>query len=217
MDWSFIWKAIVVVVAGTILLRMAGRKSISQMTLPQTVIMIGIGSLLIQPVAGENIWRTVGAGAVLILTLIVIEYSQIKGNFFEKFISGSSKVLVENGKINETNLKKVRLTVDQLEGNLRQQNVTNLKDIQYATLEPNGQLGFTLKPEAQPVTKKEFKQLVDLLQQTMIQSNPNINIQQLSEQVQDIKKQLEEQQVNDTIFTEVVNKGHDKQVPKHLQ
>ncbi|GGF25213.1 hypothetical protein GCM10010954_25100 [Halobacillus andaensis] len=45
------------------------------MTLAQTVIMIAIGSLLIQPVSGKNIWVTFGVGSILVLTLIVIENS----------------------------------------------------------------------------------------------------------------------------------------------
>ncbi|MUK88657.1 DUF421 domain-containing protein [Ornithinibacillus sp. L9] len=217
MELDWIWKAIVVVIAGTILLRIAGRKSISQMTLPQTVIMIGIGSLLIQPVAGDNIWRTIGAGAILVITLVIMEYTQIKGNVFEKLISGNSKVLIENGQLNEANLRKVRLTVDQLEGNLRQQNVSKIEDVQYATLEPNGQLGFTLKPEATPVTKKEFQQLVDLMNQTLSQIPSNPTIAHMNEQIMQIKKQLNQSQHTDTIFTEVADNGHDKQVPKHLK
>lgn len=52
MDMDLIWKSVVIVIGGTILLRIAGRKSISQMTLSQVVIMIGIGSLLVQPLVG---------------------------------------------------------------------------------------------------------------------------------------------------------------------
>ncbi|WP_405102717.1 hypothetical protein [Oceanobacillus sp. FSL H7-0719] len=86
MDWDLLWKAIIIVVGGTILLRFAGRKSISQMTLAQTVIMIGIGSLLIQPIAGEGIWSTLLVGLFLVLTLIVIEHMQVKWDSFEKLI-----------------------------------------------------------------------------------------------------------------------------------
>ncbi|WP_047985770.1 DUF421 domain-containing protein [Ornithinibacillus californiensis] len=214
MELDWIWKAVLIVLAGTVLLRFAGRKSISQMTLPQTVIMIGIGSLLIQPVADKNIWVTIGVGAILVLTLIFMEYTQIKGDFFEKIISGRSKILIDNGTINETNLRKVRLTVDQLEANLRQQNVTKITDIQYATLEPNGQLGFTLKPEAQPVTKKEFQQLVDLIKSM---STSNEHIMELNEQIKQMKKNVEQLKFQDNLFTEAADNSHDKQVPKHLQ
>jgi uncharacterized membrane protein YcaP (DUF421 family) len=165
MDLGLIWKAIIIVLGGTALLRIAGRKSISQMTLAQTVIMIGIGSLLIQPVAGENIWTTLGVGAVLVTTLFLMELAQVKSDAMEKLITGKSKILIENGQFNEKNLRKLRFTVDQLEMNLRQQNVTRISDVEYATLEPNGQVGYTLKQEAQPVTYKQFKALQQDIQQ----------------------------------------------------
>lgn len=214
MDLDWIWKAILIVLAGTVLLRFAGRKSISQMTLPQTVIMIGIGSLLIQPVADKNIWITIGVGAMLVITLIVMEFAELKGSLFEKIVTGQSKVIIEKGMINETNLKKVRLTVDQLEANLRQRNVAKLADVEFATLEPNGQLGFVLKQEAQPVTKKEFQQLLDIIKETVTTNN---NATKLHDQLEQVKQELEKAKTQDTIFTEVSNNGHDKQVPKHLQ
>ncbi|MDY0404080.1 hypothetical protein P5G51_000430 [Virgibacillus sp. 179-BFC.A HS] len=54
MDYSLIWKAVLIIVFGTVLLRIAGSKSISQMSLPQIVLMVGIGTLLIQPIATKN-------------------------------------------------------------------------------------------------------------------------------------------------------------------
>ena len=214
MEFDWIWKAVVIVVAGTILLRFAGRKSISQMTLPQTVIMIGIGSLLIQPVSDKNIWVSIGVGAMLVITLILMEYAELKGATFEKIVTGQSKIIVENGIVNEMNLKKVRLTVDQLEANLRQKNVAKLSDVEFATLEPNGQIGFVLKQEAQPVTKKEFQQLIDMIQQSIYK---NQHVTELNEQLEKVKQELEKVRARDELFTEVANDGHEKQVPKHLQ
>lgn len=159
MEFDWIWNSILVVIGGTLLLRIAGRKSISQMTLAQVVIMIGIGSLLIEPVSGESIWTTLAVGLILVLTLVVMEYAQMKSDKFEKFITGQSKIIIEDGKLNEQNLRKLRFTVDQLEMKLRQHNVAVISDVRWATLEPNGQVGYELKEEAQPVTKKEFLQL----------------------------------------------------------
>lgn len=203
MELDWIWKAMLIVIGGTFLLRIAGRKSISQMTLPQTVLMIGIGSLLIQPVAGANIWQTLAVGAVLVLTLLLIEYSQIKGNLFEKIITGKSKVLIENGQLNEQNLKRLRLTVDQLEMNLRVNHITSIEDVEWATLEPNGQVGFTLKKEAQTVTKKEFQQFSKEVQQLISKLGNAQGIDLFPEQ--------------ENLFTELDEKRQKNPSPKHLQ
>ncbi|WP_099157547.1 DUF421 domain-containing protein [Virgibacillus ndiopensis] len=213
MELDWIWKAVLIVISGTFLLRIAGRKSISQMTLPQTVIMIAIGSLLVQPVSGKNIWVTIAVGGILILTLIVMEYGQLKVDGIEKLITGNSKILIENGTINQENMKKLRLTVDQLEMKLRQLNVTSLNDVHYATLEPNGQLGYTLKPEAQPVTKKELQKISSDIQtlQLSIDKLTTSPVQQTSIQ------QLVKTNSQEDIFKEVDTKEHKTIPPKNLQ
>lgn len=217
MELDWIWKAVVIVVGGTFLLRIAGRKSISQMTLPQTVVMIGIGSLLIQPVSGNNIWETLAVGSVLVFTLFLMEYVQIKGNVFEKLITGKSKVLIENGQLKEQNLKKLRITVDQLEMNLRLKNIVNIRDVEWATLEPNGQVGYTLKQEAQPVTKKEFQKLTNDIQGTLNQLAPNNEIEQLRQQLAQLNSQLNQANSKQDIFTELDEKRPKNPSPKHLQ
>ncbi|MBU8773144.1 DUF421 domain-containing protein [Cytobacillus oceanisediminis] len=207
MEFDWIWNSILVVIGGTLLLRIAGRKSISQMTLAQVVIMIGIGSLLIEPVSGESIWTTLAVGLILVLTLVVMEYAQMKSDKFEKFITGQSKIIIEDGKLNEQNLRKLRFTVDQLEMKLRQHNVAVISDVRWATLEPNGQVGYELKEEAQPVTKKEFLQLQADVQQLIHLLEPafakGFSVHNVPETEEDI-------------FTEVAEETTDS-VPDRLQ
>ncbi|MFD1018281.1 DUF421 domain-containing protein [Thalassobacillus hwangdonensis] len=167
---NFILQSIIMVFAGILLLRIAGRKSISQMTLAQTVVMISIGSIIIQPIIETSVWRTIIAASIFVGALILMEYLQVRFNFIEKFITGKSKIVIENGELNVDNLKKLRFTVDQLEMRLRQQGISNMKDIKTATLEPNGQLGYELIPEARPLTVGEFKKLM-MVQNQQQQSN----------------------------------------------
>ncbi|MBP2080068.1 DUF421 domain-containing protein [Oceanobacillus polygoni] len=214
MDWHLIWKSVIMIIGGTFLLRIAGRKSISQMTLTQTVIMIGIGSLLIQPIAGEDIWSTLFVGLILVLTLVVMEFLQIKGDLFENIITGKSKVLIINGSLQEKNLKKLRMTVDQLEMELRVQNVQRMEDVQWATLEPNGQVGLLLKEEAQPVTKKEFKQLTALMEDLKRELNQQT---QYNEQLMQLNREQLPPEQQETIFAEIQRKSHKNTPPKHLQ
>jgi uncharacterized membrane protein YcaP (DUF421 family) len=203
VELHWIWKAILIVLIGTLLLRVAGRKSISQMTVAQTVIMISIGSLLIQPVAGRNLWTTFGVAGLLVATLILLEYVQLKSDKLESFFSGNSLTVVENGVINEKNMKKLRFTTDKLEMRLRQLNVSKLSDVKWATLEPNGQLGYMLHPNAQPATKQDIQNLVELINSKMPAPQSNLHVNQ-SNQMEDI-------------FTEVYKKGHRNPPPEHLQ
>lgn len=203
MEWDWIWKSVLIVAGGTILLRMAGRKSIAQMTLAQTVVMIAIGSLLIQPVAGKNIWVTFGVGAILVLTLITMEYLQVKSDTFEKFITGRSVTIIENGQLIEKNLKKLRLTVDQLEIQLRQVNVAKLSDVQWATLEPNGRMGYMLKEKSQYATKEDIQKVINLINERL----PYVTFETIESNLQQ----------NANLFTEVADKSHSNPPPSELQ
>lgn len=137
MDLNLIWETIVIFVAGTIILRIGGRKTISQMTIPQTVMMIAIGTLLIQPVAGHGIWTTLVISGLLVICLIITEFIQLKFDMAETAISGKAVPVIENGTLMEDNLKKLRLPVDKLEERLRQAGISSIGDVQYATLESN--------------------------------------------------------------------------------
>ncbi|HZH58600.1 MAG TPA: YetF domain-containing protein [Metabacillus sp.] len=121
--------------------------------------MIGIGSLLVQPLVGKNVWSTLVVGLTLVLTLVIGEYSQIKSDKLEKFISGKAKVLIKDGKLQTEQLKKLRFSVDLLEMKLRQSSVSSLNDVKYATLEPNGQIGFELEENKKPAQKKIYRLL----------------------------------------------------------
>ncbi|WP_144509798.1 DUF421 domain-containing protein [Bacillus sp. FJAT-22090] len=164
MDLQLVWHTLLIFFFGTLLLRISGRKSISQMTIPETVIMIAIGTLLIEPVTGRGLWVTFGVSTILILALLITEYIQLKFDKAESAISGKAVIVIENGIVNEKSLKKLRLSVDKLEARLRQVGITTINDVQYATLESSGQLGYTLKSEKQPATKADIQKLIQLIQ-----------------------------------------------------
>jgi len=196
MDVTLIWKTLLIFIVGTIILRIGGRRTISQMTIPQTVMMVAIGTLLIQPVASQSLWSTFGIAGLLVLCLIITELIQLKYDNAETVLSGKAVLVIENGELIERHLKKLRLPVDKLEERLRQAGISNISDVQYATLESNGQLGYTLKSEKQPATKEDIQNLMNLIQKGQL-----VNIKNPSK---------------DHLFTEILNENSDGDL-KHLQ
>ncbi|KGP71426.1 DUF421 domain-containing protein [Pontibacillus yanchengensis] len=166
---NVIVESIIMVLVGVFLLRLAGRKSISQMSLAQTVIMISIGSIIIQPIIESSLWKTTVAASVFILVLLVMELLQLWFNPVEKFITGKSRIVIQDGVIQTKELQKLRLSVDQIEMFLRQNGIGKLSDVKTATIEPNGQLGYELTEEAKPLTIGELKRLAhpSMLKQPM--------------------------------------------------
>ncbi|WP_332694569.1 DUF421 domain-containing protein [Halalkalibacter lacteus] len=203
MDFNWIWKAILIVIVGTHILRLAGRKSISQLTVSQTVIMISIGNLMIQPVSNRSIWVTFMIALILVLVLMALEYFQVKSDKFESFITGKEIIVINNGVIDEQNLKKLRLTVDQLEVRLRQSGIARISDVKIATIEPSGLLGYTLQEYAQPATKQDIQTLLNYIHSQLPAGQPPpIITQQLN---------------NGTVFSGEKNNQDTYTPPKHLQ
>lgn len=176
MDFTFIWQAFVLILSGILLLRIAGRKSISQMTLAQTIVMISIGTIIVQPIVEKSLFKAIAGAAIFVAAIILIEFLELKFNFFEKFITGKSKIVVKDGQLNIKTLRKLRLTVDQLEMRMRNQGLSKIEDLKMATIEANGLLGYELKDDAKPLTVGEFKKILNDYLPAMIVSTASTDV-----------------------------------------
>ncbi|MGW6084540.1 DUF421 domain-containing protein, partial [Bacillus subtilis] len=152
------------------------------------------GTIIVQPIIEYSLFKTLIAAAIFTSTLIVMEWIQMKSNTIEKMLTGKAKIVIENGQLHIENLKKMRLTADQLEMQLRLHGVTTIQDVKIATLEANGQLGIELTDDAKPLTVRDLKKLI----------HPDF-----------INKDGQAQSGNQNIFDEV-GKKNKKNVPKKL-
>ncbi len=156
MDYSFIWKTIVLFIVGKLIMRIGGRKTISQTSQTQMVTMIGFGTILVSPIGNKDVVITSLILLLLIILMIILEYLETKFPFIENFFVGKSIIVIENGNVNIENLKKIRMTVDKLEMQLRMNSVSSINDVEYATIETNGEIGFILKENKRPLTKDDL-------------------------------------------------------------
>ncbi|MEH7418438.1 YetF domain-containing protein [Neobacillus drentensis] len=183
MDLSFILKSFILFFTGIILLRIAGRKSIAQMTLAQTIVMISLGHLIVEPIVEVSMVKAIGGGIIFVVSILIVEYIQLRFNSFEKLIMGKSKIVIENGELDIKNLKRLRLTVDGLEMRMRNMGLTKLSDIKIGTIEPNGQLGYELKENAKPLTIGEFKKLMNQISQQNLTTTNKDSSQDIFEEI----------------------------------
>ncbi len=79
----------------------------------------------------------------------------LKSKAFRDFIEGRATVFIKDGKIMEDNLKKEKYTTDELLELLRKKDVFQVADVEFALLEPTGDLSILLKKENQPLTAKD--------------------------------------------------------------
>ena len=93
---------------------------------------------------------------VLVVCELLLSAVMIKSPFFRKLISGSPIVVINKGKVEQNELKRLRMSVDELSESLRQQDIFSLEDVLYAIVETNGQMSVMKKPECDTPTLKDL-------------------------------------------------------------
>lgn len=156
-EWvRVILQTLVAVIFLFVLMRILGKRQISQLSLYEYVTGITIGSLAAYvPLELGGKWHLgLISLTVWVSVVIAIEYLQLKGKRIRDWLDGRGRVLIKNGKLLDENLKKERITVDELLVQLRQNNIYKISDVEFAVMEPNGSVNALLTKENQPITAK---------------------------------------------------------------
>jgi uncharacterized membrane protein YcaP (DUF421 family) len=86
----------------------------------------------------------------------LIAYISLKSRRARKFFAGAPTVAIQNGKILEHNMRKMRYTLDYLNQELREKNVFDINEVLFAILETSGTLTVLKKPQYRPVTRQDL-------------------------------------------------------------
>ena len=122
--------------------RIMGKREIAQLGIIDLIISILIAALVAISIENNNssIFLTVLPIALLVVLEVVLAKFSIKSRKFRLTFDGKPSILICNGKLNYKELIKQRYTMDDLLLGLRQKSIKSIGDVEYAFLEPNGQL-----------------------------------------------------------------------------
>ena len=137
--------------------RLMGKRQIGQMEPSEFVVTMLVANLAAIPMQDGAIPLFSGLvpmGTVLGLELVLSALA-LKSIPLRKLLCGKPVILIENGKILPSNLRKTRITLDELTGHLREKDILDLNTVQYAILETNGNLSVFPYPKDRPATAKE--------------------------------------------------------------
>lgn len=193
---SFIWEAVIVLVVGFCLLRILGKKTAGEMTGLEIITLLAMASMIGHAISGDGLWKTVATLCIFVALLVTIQYLAIKFDLVEKLFMGKATLVIQDGRIIKENLKKLRMTVDQLEAKLREKSITSFTDVKTATIEMSGQIGFELMRHAKPVTIGELERIIAELQ---------------------LKQPPPQPKSEDNLFSEVKYSEHQKHIPQELE
>ena len=147
-------KGILIYGLALILSKLVGIKIISQMNFFDFTMGVSMGSIIASTILDKDHVVLSGITALVTFALLTIitSYLNLKSYKIRKLTNAKTLILVENGRIIDKNMKKLRITINELMMKLRQKDVFSLEDVQFAVMESNGELSVLIKADKKPTT-----------------------------------------------------------------
>ena len=140
-------------------IRLMGKRQLGQMEPSEFAVTMMVANLATIPV--EEREAPLYMGLIPMLTVLGLELVLalvcLRSIFLRKLLCGKPVILIENGNILQENLRRTRITLDELTGHLREKDVLDPRAVQYAILETNGNLSVFPFPQERPATAAEAK------------------------------------------------------------
>ncbi len=140
-------------------IRIMGKRQIGELQPSDLVVTLLISQIISIPIQDTDIplVNTIIPIFLLVGFEILTSVFNMKSIKFRTFMQGQPVVIINDGKLDQKLLKELRFTVDDLLESLRQKDVFDISQVQYAIVETNGQLSVLLKAEYDMVTREDMK------------------------------------------------------------
>lgn len=138
--------------------RILGKQTISQMTMFDFVAAISLGAISANLAFNTSVkvHHTIIAFVIYVAVIFLIAIISLKSRKGRKILAGDPTIVIQNGKILERNMNKMRYTLDYLNQQLRERDVFNIKEVLFAIVETNGTLTVLKKPQFRSVTRQDL-------------------------------------------------------------
>ena len=141
-----------------LIIKLLGKKQVSQLNVFDYVIGISLGNLAAEMTINSDISIINGLLSMTIYgsCSLFVSFITNKSIIARRLISGVPIVLIEKGKISKKQLKKVKLDVNDLLQDAREDGIFDISKVEYAIMEVSGKVTFLLKSENEPVTLNDL-------------------------------------------------------------
>lgn len=135
-------------------LRLMGKRQLGELQPSEFVVTILISNIATLPI--EDVDIPLLTGILPILTLVCFEVIMsavsLKSRAARKIISGSPRTVIRDGRVDQSELRSLRFSIDDLMEELRQNSVFDIADVAFAIVETTGKLSVYQKFGARPAT-----------------------------------------------------------------
>lgn len=140
-----------------VVIRIMGKRQIGQMEPSEFVVTMMVANLATIPMEDDGIALFAGFVPICVIlgAELVLSFLNLKSSKIRKLLCGKPVILIDNGTILQQNLRKTRISLDELTGHLREKDVLDIRSVQYAILETNGNLSVFPFPAEEPPSARE--------------------------------------------------------------
>jgi uncharacterized membrane protein YcaP (DUF421 family) len=141
---DLVLRAAVVFFVLLVVIRAVGRRELNTMEPFDVILLVVIGDLVQQGVTQSDYSLTGAVTVIATITLLTVSTSYLSFRFrrLRPVLEGAPLVLLEDGRPIERNLRRERITVEELRAAARQQQIGSLDGIRLAILETDGRISF---------------------------------------------------------------------------
>lgn len=138
-------------------IRLMGKRQIGQMEPSEFAVTMLVANLASIPMedAGVPLYTGLVPMLTVLGTELALSGAVLRSVGIRKLLCGKPVILIENGRILQKNLRATRVTLDELSGHLREKDVLDIRTVQYAILETNGNLSVFPFPSEIPASAKD--------------------------------------------------------------
>lgn len=139
------------------IMRLLGKRQIGQLQPGELVITILISEIASLPMEDNEtpMLQAIVPIAVLAVLELITSFAALKFIRLRSLFQGHSIVVIKNGELDRKQLKRLRYSIDDLLESLRQKDVFDINEVQYAIVETDGTLSVLLKPEKRPASVED--------------------------------------------------------------
>ena len=146
-------RVLIIYVLLVLAIRTTGKRQIGELEISELVSAFLISEIASAPIGNQEIPLSFAILPILtIISLeIIISFLNTRSAFMKKLFLGSPIILIKRGKLQQKELSKARMSIEELLGELRQNSVSSIAEVYYAILENNGKLSVIPKSQNRSV------------------------------------------------------------------
>ncbi|MGM9663283.1 MAG: DUF421 domain-containing protein [Eubacteriales bacterium] len=155
---SLFLRTLIIYIMLIAVLRFMGKRQIGQMQLSELITALLLSELASQPLTDADIPIIYAVIPILLLVSVevIMSYLSTKSNIMKKILDSNPSIIIKKGQIDQREMLRMRMSMEELMGELRLKGISAINEVDYAILEQNGQISVLTNDKNSPLKQKDM-------------------------------------------------------------